>query len=79
MRKSCDALQARADRVHRARPTAIKRLAPPRRTLPHRMSSQGGTMKTLRRVARVAYTFVMMNVAAITGLIAIVRRQDVWK
>jgi len=43
------------------------------------MSSQGGTMKTLRRVARVAYTFVMMNVAAITGLIAIVRRQDVWK
>jgi len=36
-------------------------------------------MKTFRRVARVAYTFVMMNVAAITGLIAIVRRQDVWK
>jgi hypothetical protein len=36
-------------------------------------------MKTFRRAARVAYTFVMMNVAAITGLIAIVRRQDVWK
>ncbi len=36
-------------------------------------------MPAFRRLSRVAYTFVMMNVAAISGLIAVVRRQDVWK
>ena len=36
-------------------------------------------MGALRRLSRVSYTFVMMNVAAINGLIAIVRGRDVWK
>ena len=36
-------------------------------------------MVALRRLSKVAYTFVMMNVAAINGLIAVIRRQDVWK
>jgi len=36
-------------------------------------------MRALPRLSRVAYTFVMMNVAAIGGLIAVIRRQDVWK
>jgi len=36
-------------------------------------------MDTLHRLSRVVYTFVMMNVAAISGLIAVIRRQDVWK
>jgi hypothetical protein len=36
-------------------------------------------MNALLRLSRVAYTFVMMNVAAVSGLIAVIRRQDVWK
>jgi hypothetical protein len=36
-------------------------------------------MEAFDRLSRVAYTFVMMNVAAISGLIAVIRRQDVWK
>jgi hypothetical protein len=33
----------------------------------------------VRRVAGVAYTFVMMNYAAIAGLFAVVRGRDVWR
>lgn len=36
-------------------------------------------MEAFTRLSRVAYTFVMMNVAAVNGLIAAIRRQDVWK
>jgi len=36
-------------------------------------------MDALPRLSRVAYTFVMMNVAAINGLIAVIRGRDVWK
>jgi hypothetical protein len=36
-------------------------------------------MDALPRLSRVAYTFVMLNVAAINGLIAVIRRRDVWK
>jgi hypothetical protein len=36
-------------------------------------------MNGVRRLARVAYAFVMMNYAAIAGLIAISRRREVWK
>lgn len=36
-------------------------------------------MNGFRRLARVAYTFVMMNYAAIAGLIAISRGREVWK
>jgi hypothetical protein len=36
-------------------------------------------MDALPRLSRVAYTFVMMNVAAINGLIAVIWRRDVWK
>jgi hypothetical protein len=36
-------------------------------------------MDALPRLSRVAYTFVMLNVAAISGLIAVIRRRDVWK
>jgi hypothetical protein len=36
-------------------------------------------MAVLVRLSRVAYTFVMMNAAAINGLIALVRGRDVWK
>ncbi len=31
------------------------------------------------RVARVAYTFVMMNYAAIAGLVAVTRGRQVWR
>ena len=33
----------------------------------------------VRRVARVAYTFVMMNYAAIVGLFAVRRGRRVWR
>jgi hypothetical protein len=33
----------------------------------------------IRRLARVAFTFVMMNYAAVAGLVAAVRRRRVWK
>jgi hypothetical protein len=36
-------------------------------------------MDRLQMVARVAYTFVMMNYAAVAGLLALRRRQDVWR
>lgn len=36
-------------------------------------------MRGFRRLARVAYTFVMMNYAAIAGLITISRGRQVWK
>jgi len=47
--------------------------------VPHPMGCQRGTMKTFQRLARVAYTFVMMNYAAIAGLIALRRGREVWK
>jgi hypothetical protein len=36
-------------------------------------------MDRLQRLARVAYTFLMMNYAAIAGLVALRRGQDVWR
>lgn len=33
----------------------------------------------IRRLARVAYTFVLMNYAAIAGLFAVGRGREVWK
>jgi hypothetical protein len=33
----------------------------------------------VRRLARIAYTFVMMNVAAVAGLFALGRGRQVWK
>ena len=33
----------------------------------------------VRRLAGVAYTFVMMNYAAVAGLFVAVRRRDVWR
>ena len=33
----------------------------------------------LRRAARVAFTFVMMNYSAIAGLLALRRGRQVWK
>lgn len=36
-------------------------------------------MNRFRQLARVAYTFVMMNYAAVAGLVAIARRREVWK
>lgn len=33
----------------------------------------------VRRLARVAYTFVMMNYAAVAGLFAVGRGREVWK
>ena len=36
-------------------------------------------MKTLDRIARVAFTFVMMNFASVAGLIALRRGREVVK
>jgi hypothetical protein len=36
-------------------------------------------MELLNRLSRVAFTFVMMNYAAIAGLVALGRGRDVWK
>ena len=36
-------------------------------------------MNLLNRVARVAFTFVMMNYAAVAGLVALRRGREVWK
>ena len=36
-------------------------------------------MKSIQRLARVAYTFVMMNYAAIVGLVTLSRGREVWK
>ncbi len=35
--------------------------------------------RLLSRVARFAYTFVMMNYAAVAGLVAVTRRDNVWR
>lgn len=35
-------------------------------------------MTALNRVARIAYTFVAMNGAAVAGLLALVQRRRVW-
>jgi hypothetical protein len=34
---------------------------------------------TVRRVAMVAYAFVMMNYAALAGLVAVCRSRTVWR
>jgi hypothetical protein len=34
---------------------------------------------TVRRLARVAYTFVMMNYAAVAGLFSVRRGREVWR
>lgn len=36
-------------------------------------------MTVLHKAARVAFTFVMMNVAAVSGLLALRRDQEIWK
>jgi hypothetical protein len=36
-------------------------------------------MTSIRRLARVAYTFVMLNYAAIAGLFALRRGREVWR
>jgi hypothetical protein len=36
-------------------------------------------MGSLSKLARVAFTFVMMNYAAVAGLIALRRGREVWK
>jgi hypothetical protein len=36
-------------------------------------------MKTLDRIARVAFTFVVMNFASVAGLFAVRRGREVWK
>jgi hypothetical protein len=36
-------------------------------------------MKTFDRVARVAFTFVMLNFAPVAGLFALRRGREVWK
>ena len=35
-------------------------------------------MESIERMARVAYTFVMMNAAAIAGLVKLIQRRRVW-
>jgi hypothetical protein len=36
-------------------------------------------MDTVRKLARVAFTFVMMNYSAVAGLVALRRGRGVWK
>ena len=36
-------------------------------------------MESVNKVARVAYTFVMMNYAVIAGLVALTRGREIWK
>lgn len=36
-------------------------------------------MEQIRRFAGVAFTFVMMNYAAVAGLVAFSRGRDIWK
>lgn len=36
-------------------------------------------MGRIQKVARVAFTFMMMNYAAVAGLVALTRGRDVWK
>jgi hypothetical protein len=35
--------------------------------------------QSISRLARLAYTFVMMNYAAVAGLVAVVRKDRVWR
>lgn len=35
--------------------------------------------RVVDRAARVAFTFVMMNYAAVAGLVALLRRRNVWR
>lgn len=36
-------------------------------------------MDSIRKLARIAFTFVMMNVSAVSGLLALRRGREVWK
>jgi hypothetical protein len=36
-------------------------------------------MASIERLAKVAFTFMMMNYAAVAGLVALRRGQSVWK
>jgi hypothetical protein len=36
-------------------------------------------MTGVQKLARIAFTFVMMNVAAVSGLLALRRGREVWK
>jgi hypothetical protein len=36
-------------------------------------------VSTIERAARVAFTFVMMNVAAVSGLFALGRGREIWR
>ena len=36
-------------------------------------------MDSVQKLARVAYTFMMMNYAAVAGLVALRRGQHVWR
>lgn len=36
-------------------------------------------MDGVRKLARIAFTFVMLNVAAVSGLFALRRGREVWK
>ena len=36
-------------------------------------------MDGVRKLANIAFTFVMMNVAAVSGLVALGRGREVWK
>ena len=36
-------------------------------------------MDGVRKLARIAFTFVMMNVAAVSGLFALRRGREVWE
>jgi hypothetical protein len=36
-------------------------------------------VRVLQRAARVAYAFVVMNYAAVAGLISLVRRDPLWR
>jgi hypothetical protein len=36
-------------------------------------------MGSIRRAARVAFTFVMMNYSAVAGLLALRRGRDIWR
>jgi hypothetical protein len=36
-------------------------------------------LQAMEKVARVAFTFVMMNVAAVSGLFALRRGREIWR
>ena len=36
-------------------------------------------MENLRKLTRIAFTFVMMNYAAVAGLVALRKGREVWK